>query len=296
MKNIINKFNVLACIVLTTMFISCDAILDQDETDFGKGPILAQFESPKGEINIIKDPTVTSIDYEIPITFFGGLNVPLDRDVQVTIATSPNSAAKEGVEFELTTTTFTIPAGQKVANASIKILPANLVAFDFKDIVLEITDSSESVSDNNTFALTVKALDANTLAGTYTVEEGLYSLRAGTPSSFAGRKVVISAISPGLYAHPGIGPFDGGGTYYFTVDDATGFITILPNDLEGEPTLLNGSPIMTCAGGQFEKFTCDNTTNKATLMPNGKHIVETTTGYFRGVGQTREFYERLVRD
>lgn len=274
---------------------SCDSILDDYETDFGKGPVLATFLNTTDELNIIKDPEISSIDYEIPITYFGGRNVTLDRDVQVTIATSPDSEAKEGVEFELISNTFTIPAGETTANASIRVLTANLVPFDFKDIILEITDSSESVSDVNTIALTLKALDENTLAGTYEVVVGEYWNSGNFSGDYSGATFVVSAISPGLYRHEGIAFWPDDNDFYFTVDETTGAITVLNNDLEGEPTLLNGSPIMTCSGGQFESVTCDETTNKSTLSPDGHHTIELTTGYFRGVGATREFLEEMVR-
>lgn len=296
MKN--NKFIIALIYVLSlgsiASFSSCDSIIDDEETDFGQGPIVATFLNTTDEVNIIKDPAITSIDYEIPITFFGGKNVPLDRDVDVTIATSPNSVAQEGVEFELTSTTFTIPAGETTANASVRILTEDLIPFDFKDIVLEIVSSSEVVSNTNTIALTIKALDANTLAGTYDIVEGEYWNSGNFVGPFSGERT-IEAISPDLYKHSGIGPFIDGNEFFFTVDPDTNIITILDVDLEGVPTLLNGSPIMTCAGGLFELVTCDDTTTTQTLNANGKHRVSLVAGYFRGTGATREFLEVLVR-
>lgn len=298
MKKIINNKNLRILYVLMVgsflTLTSCDLLIDDYETDFGKGPILAQFQNTSVELNIIKDAANTPIDYEIPITYFGGKNVPLDRAVEVTIATSPTSQAKEGIEFELTSTTFTIPAGETTANASIRILTGGLVPFDFKDIVIEIVSSSEAVSDVNTFSLTLKALDANTLAGTYDVEIGEY-WNSGTFRGSYSAPITISAISPGLYKHGGIGFWPDNNDFYFTVDEDSGVITVLDKDLEGEPTLLNGSPIMTCAKSVFEMVPCNNDTNKRVLMPDGHHTVEITTGYDRGTGATREFYEKLVR-
>lgn len=284
-------------LVLVVFFaVSVTSCFDSEEIDFGKGPILAQFQNTTDELNIIKDAANTPIDYLIPITFFGGKNVPLDRDMTVTIATSAESEAIEGVEFELISNTFTIPAGETTANAEIRIITANLVPFDFKDIVLEITESSESVSDHNKISLTLKALDANTLAGTYEAAIGDYYKSATFQSSYAGRTVTIAAISPGLYKHVGIAFWTPGNDFFFTVDDATGIITILDKDLEGEPTLLNGSPIMTCANNfVFESVVCDDTTSVSILKPDGHHVIKITTGYHRGVGFTREFYEELVR-
>jgi|GEM_PF-1880428 len=294
MKNIFLKSNLLLTFFSIILFTSCDSILDQDEVDFGNGPILATFQNTTDELNIIKDPAVTSIDYQIPITYFGGKNVPLDRDVTVTIGTSSDSQAEEGVEFELVNNEFIIPAGETTANASVRILTENLVPFDFKDIVLEILSSSEAVSNTNTINLTLKALDQNTLAGSYEAVEGLFYNAGGGPFSFAGNTFKISAIEPGLYKHEGFA-FWADNEFFFTVDETTGVITVLDEDLEGEPVEINGSPIMTCGGSNsFVSLTCDNTTTKFTLMPDGKHVVEITAGYFRASG-TREGYSKLVR-
>jgi len=285
--------NIVLAVFLAVSITSC---FDSEEVDFGKGPVLAQFQNTTDELNIIKDAANTPIDYQIPITFFGGRNVPLDRDMTITIATSAESEATEGVEFELISDTFTIPAGETTVNAEIKILTANLVPFDFKDIVLEIIESSESVSDNNKISLTLKALDANTLAGTYEAVVGEYWNSGTQRSGYEGRTFSIAAISPGLYKHVGIAFWTTGNDFFFTVDDATGLITVLDKDLEGEPTLLNGSPIMTCDNNYaFEMVVCDDTTSVSILQPDGHHIVKLTTGYHRGAGSTREFYEELVR-
>ncbi len=296
MKKINNYLRIFIVLIVASFgFTSCDALIDDFQTDFGKGPVVATFQNTVAEINIIKDAANTPIDYEIPITYFGGKNVPLENDVTVTIATSSTSTAKEGVEFSLPVTTFTIPAGETTAFASIRILTGGLVAFDFLDLVLEITDSSESVSDVNTFTLTLKALDQNTLAGTYEAVEGEYWNSGTQRGGYEGATFVISAISPGLYKHAGIAFWIAGNDWYFTVDETTGVITVLDEDLAGEPTLLNGSPIMTCAKSTFEMVPCDDTVNLRTLMPDGHHEVRLTTGYDRGTGSTREFYMRYIR-
>lgn len=298
MKNIkiLRILTILALGFLMGNLSSCDTLIDDTDIDFGEGPVLATFAPASDDLNIIKDAANTPIDYEFEVTYAGGRNVALDTDVTVTIAASPDSEVSEGTGFEIITKSLTIPAGSTTATGSIKIFTESLVPFEFKDLVLEITDSSESIAELNTFTLALKALDANTLAGTYTAEVNEYWNSGSFIGDFAGREFVIAAISPGLYLQFGFGPFPNGGDFYFTVDETTGVITTLPNDLEGEGVLLNGSPIMTCAGGQFEMVPCDDTTNKRTLSPDGHHIIELTTGYFRGAGSTREFLEKLVRN
>jgi hypothetical protein len=296
MKNI-KLLRIFSILILGAITLnSCDQLIDPTELDFGKGPVLATFAEPVTEVNIIKDAANTPIPYEFELTYSGGKNVALDKDVTITIATSSESEALEGVEFELPTKTFTIPAGSTTSTGSLTILTGGLVPFDFKDIILEIVDSSESIAELNTINITLKALDANTLAGDYTAEVNEYWNSGRFLGDFDGAHFTIAAISPGLYLQYGFGPFPDGGDFYFRVDESTGVITTTGKDLDGEVTLLNSSPMMTCAGGQFEMVTCDETTNKATLSPDGHHIVETTVGYYRGAGATREFKMKLIRD
>ena len=238
----------IAIFLLAVTITSCDAILDQEEIDFGKGPVLTTFTKTETEVNIIKDVANTPRDFSFEISYSGGKNVALNKDVTVTIATKSTSEAKEGKEFELPVKTFTIPAGKTSATATIKILTAGLVPFDFKDIVLEITDSSESIAEKNTITITVKALGANSLAGRYEILTGSY-WRIGVQSNFAtsgGGIRVIEALSETLYKHKDyVGGFSGN-DWYFTVD-ANDKVTVLTKDpFTGNPILLNGVAAMTC--------------------------------------------------
>lgn len=294
MKNI-KLLRIFLILILGTITLnSCDELIDPTETDFGNGPVLASFVVTAKDINIIKDAANTPITYEFEISYYGGKNVVLDRAVSVTLGVSSKSDIPEGTGVELTTKSLTIPAGSSTVTGSVKIFTGPLVPFNFQDLVLEISESSESIAEKNTATLTLKALPSNTLAGTYDTVVGQYWNSGTRRGDFSGT-FVISAISPGLYKHGGIGFWPDGNDFYFTVNETTNVITVLPVDLEGEPTLLNGSPIMTCAGGQFEMVPCNDTTNKQTLMPDGHHTIELVTGYFRGAGATREFLEKLVR-
>jgi hypothetical protein len=294
MKKYLIKSISLLLVVIT--FSSCDAILDQDKTDFGKGPVLTTFTDTETEVNIIKDLANTPKIYEFAISYSGGRNVPLEKDVTVTIATSPTSEAKEGVEFELPIKTFTIPAGETSATASIKILTGGLVPFDFKDIVLEIVDSSESIAENNTITITVKALGANSLAGQYEILTGSY-WRIGVLSSFAtsgGGIRVIEALSETLYKHKDyVGSF-GGNDWYFTVD-ANNKVTVLTNDpFTGEPTLLNNVAAMSCdkSPSNFKYAPCGSS-NVVERTNDRKDVIKLTVGY--NPTASREFYEVIRR-
>lgn len=286
----------IAVFLLAVTFTSCDAILDQEEIDFGKGPVLTTFTDSEAEVNIIKDVANTPKDFSFEISYAGGKNVALDKDVTVTIATKSTSEAKEGVEFELPVKTFTIPAGQTSATASIKILTAGLVPFDFKDIVLEIVDSSESIAENNTLTITVKALGANSLAGRYEIITGNY-WRIGVLSSFAttgGGIRVIEALSETLYKHKDyVGSFPGN-DWYFTVD-ANNKVTVLTKDpFTDAPILLNGVAAMSCETNSSSlTFAGCGSSNVVERTNNRKDIIKLTVGY--NPAAPREFYEVIRR-
>lgn len=165
-KYLLSKSMALFLIVAT--FSSCDAILDQDKTDFGQGPVLAQFVKPSVSANFIKDGEIQS--YSVPITIVGGKNTPLNKDVTVTISVDPSSTAVSGNEFTLENTTFTIPAGQMAVDAKINVSTANLDPFDAKTLVLRIDSSSENVSESNMTSVLLQAVcefDLNSFVGTY---------------------------------------------------------------------------------------------------------------------------------
>ncbi|MEC5165102.1 hypothetical protein RCH18_000827 [Flavobacterium sp. PL11] len=297
MRNILNKSRVAGLVMLVLAFSSCDAILDQDKTDFGNGPVLTSFAKPVNVVNIVKDVANTPVKYEFDLTYNGGKGLPLDKDVTVVIATSPKSVAKEGVEFSLPVKSFTIPAGTKTAKGSLSILTGGLVPFVFKDIVLEIKESSESVAELNTITITVKALGANSLAGTYEIITGSY-WRIGVPqASFAatgGGKRVIEAISETLYKHTEyVGSF-AGQPWYFSVDDANK-ITVSLQDPSGANIKLNNQPIITCESnaGNMTNAKC-GTSNFVTRTNDRKDVINVSVGYLSPDGP-REFYEVLRR-
>ncbi|RBN49557.1 DUF1735 domain-containing protein [Flavobacterium psychrolimnae] len=166
-KYLLNKS--IAIFLLAVTFTSCDAILDQEEIDFGQGPVLAQFENSSITANFIKDGSTVS--YDVPITIIGGRNEPLDVPVEVTISADASSTATAGVEYSLDNTKFTIPAGELSVNAVIKVNTSNLDPFDAKTLVLKIDSSSQGVSETNTTSVTLQAvcsLDLNNFLGSYT--------------------------------------------------------------------------------------------------------------------------------
>lgn len=139
-----------------------------------------------------------------------------------------------------------------------------------------------------------KATISTRYAGTYTVVESAYWNSGGFNGDWNGDSFVIESIDASIYKHNGLA-FWGDNTYYFTVDSATGAISVLPEDLDGNAVLLNTSPIMICPGGDytFESLDCINQATPNDIT--GEDVLEFTVGYFRGVGATREFYEKMVK-
>tara|TARA_R110001583_G_scaffold34847_5_gene116620 strand:+ start:6681 stop:7625 length:945 start_codon:yes stop_codon:yes gene_type:complete len=139
-----------------------------------------------------------------------------------------------------------------------------------------------------------KATVSTRFAGTYLVLDSAYwnsgALQSG---NWNGDEVVIESIDASIYKHNGLA-YWADNAYYFTVDPDTFEITILGKDLDDADVLLNTSPIMTCENDlAFESLTCfaQATKNDET----GEDILEFTTGYHRGTGATREFYEKMQK-
>ena len=140
-----------------------------------------------------------------------------------------------------------------------------------------------------------KATISTRYAGTYSVLESAYWNSGGLQGGdWNGSDVVIESIDASIYKHNGLAYWSDN-TYYFTVDNATGAIQVLGTDLDGADVLLNNSPIMFSPGGAnaFESLIPINQATPDDV--NGEDVLEFTVGYFRGVGATREFYEKMKK-
>ncbi len=161
------------------------------------------------------------------------------------------------------------------------------IADSFVLTYVSYTASGDSSRSQGRTKLTV----STRYAGVYTVVESVYMNSGNNLGNWTGSQVIIESVDASVYRHVGLAFWDDQ-EYYFTIDPDTYAITILnPYSL-----LLNTSPAMTCNGGAgaFEVLPC---IAKATPDDvNGHDILEFTIGYFRGVGATREFYEKLVKN
>lgn len=217
MKHITNKINYIIAFVLISFTVT-SCLLDDTVTDFGKGPIITQFSAKEATGNFLQDGTNAVYEYLIPIEYQGADGIPLNEAVTITIAVDPSSEATEGVEFTLGQTEFTIPAGERFANAMISVNSEFLDALDPKVAIIAITASSQTVSDKYTTEVTLQAICPSDLGGEYVYTNG------------NGKDATITSTGPGTYEVSNDNAF--GGTYPLNFSDVCGTLTITGGYLE----------------------------------------------------------------
>lgn len=197
-------------------------------------------------------------------------------------------------QFDLTFTYEELIAGLTINGSPLPASDGGLNIGDFWILEYEST-TSEGTTHNNSAA--TKVAVGTRYAGIYTVVESEYWNSGNFIGNWTGGDRIIESVDATTYRHVGLAYWDDN-EFFFSVDNDTNVITAFDKDLEDGDLLLNGSPVMTCTGGTgaFESVTCDGSTSRA--IPddvNGEDVLEFTIGYFRGVGATREFFERLVK-
>ena len=170
MKNKIFNYRIIFIAIASSfMFSSC--FVEDDKIDFGDTPVLVQFANSAVTANFIRDDVNPGIfTYDIPVVLIGGKNQPISKSVDVTVSIDPSSTATEGVEFNLLTSSLTIPAGQTSAPIQIEVLTENLDPDDPKTLVLSIDSSSLTISDSFKTSIDLQAacpFDITTFYGTY---------------------------------------------------------------------------------------------------------------------------------
>ena len=197
-------------------------------------------------------------------------------------------------QFDLTFTYEELIAGLTLAGSPLPTDDGGLNIGDFWILEYE-SETSEGNTHNN--SSTTKVAVGTRYAGIYSVVESEYWNSGNFIGNWSGGDRIIESVDATTYRHVGLAYWDDN-EFFFSVDNDTNVITAFDKDLEDGDLLLNGSPVMTCTGGTgaFESVTCDGSTSRA--IPddvNGEDVLEFTIGYFRGVGATREFFERLVK-
>ncbi|SHI35209.1 hypothetical protein [Algibacter luteus] len=205
-----------------------------------------------------------------------------------------NTAVGTTANFTVTFTYEELIAGLTLNGSPLPDSDGGLNIGDFWTLEYEAVTSEGKTHNNSSVT---KVAVGTRYAGIYTVVASAYWNSGSLLGNWTGGDRVIESVDATIYRHAGLAYWDDN-EFFFTVDNDTNVITVLDKDLEDGDLLLNGSPVMTCTGGtgSFEVLTCDGTTSRA--IPDdvtGKDVLEFTVGYFRGVGATREFFERLEK-
>jgi hypothetical protein len=196
------------------------------------------------------------------------------------------------VSFTLSFTYEDLIAGITLDGSS---LPANDGALNIGDFWTLDYEATTSEGNQHGNANTTKVAVGTRYAGIYTVDDSAYWNSGSFLGNWSGGDRIIESVDATIYRHKGLAYWDDN-EFYFEVDNGSNYITVYDVDLAGDDLLLNGSPAMTCGAYDFEMIPCDSGTSRA--IPNdvtGEDVLEFTVGYFRGVGATREFFERLVK-
>ena len=175
-------------------------------------------------------------------------------------------------------------------------LPANDGNLNIGDYWSLRYASNTSEGDLNFNAKTTKVAVGTRYAGVYTVEESSYYRLGVDGGNWNGTDRIIESVNASIYRHKGVGFWDDN-EFYFTVDNATGVITIMDVDLDGNGVNLNGQPIMTCESNNgFTVLECGASSSLA--VPDdvdGADELIMTVGYLTAGSGPREFFQRMVK-
>mgnify|MGYP006081190181 FL=1 len=175
-------------------------------------------------------------------------------------------------------------------------LPANDGNLNIGDYWSLRYASNTSEGDLNFNAKTTKVAVGTRYAGVYTVEDSSYFRLGVDGGNWNGTDRIIESVNATIYRHKGVGFWDDN-EFYFTVDNATGVITIMDVDLDGNGVNLNGQPIMTCESNNgFTVLACGASSSMA--VPDdvdGADELIMTVGYLTAGSGPREFFQRMVK-
>ena len=175
-------------------------------------------------------------------------------------------------------------------------LPANDGNLNIGDYWSLRYASNTSEGDLNFNAKTTKVAVGTRYAGVYTVEDSSYFRLGVDGGNWNGTDRIIESVNASIYRHKGVGFWDDN-EFYFTVDNATGVITIMDVDLEGNGVNLNSQPIMTCeSNNAFTVLACGASSSLA--VPDdvdGADELIMTVGYLTAGSGPREFFQRMVK-
>ena len=240
--------------------------------------------------------TVQTTSVDIYNSFTNSVTGDVSNRVLLKTIDIPNTTIGNISNFQVSFNYAELIANIQLNGAPLPTNDAGLNIGDFWSLEY-VSKTSENSSHNN--SSTTKVAVGTRYAGVYSVIESAYWNSGNLiGADWNGSERIIESVNSTVYRHVGLAFWDDN-EFFFTVDNTTGKITVLDTDLEGNALLLNTSPVMTCegAGGYaFESIPCNITTSVAVPDDiNGQDELNFTVGYFRGIGQTREFFEKLVK-
>lgn len=183
MKNIIHKLKFITVGLIALGFTSCDAILDDEETDFGNGPDFIGFTTSAVTAPVEVDGEEHS--YNAQIHLFGPGSETFGEEITVTYAIDAESTtAQEGVHYSLgggNTVTLT-PENDYSAVIPVTIFTEGLEPPVEETLTFVITEFSTSsnkdvvISDTgDELAVAISYICFADLTGTYTMTNSVCS-------------------------------------------------------------------------------------------------------------------------
>ena len=144
MKSILYNLKFTAVVVLTLSFMtSCDALLDDDVTDFGTGPNFVGFE--EGSIDVNVGEGSGNNDAVIPLVVIGPTSEFMNETVTVTWSVDPSSTAEAGVHYELPSSSGTVELTSEndyYYEIPLTVITDDLLAPNEETLVLTVTEFS----------------------------------------------------------------------------------------------------------------------------------------------------------
>lgn len=204
-------FKNLFLLLLVVSVSSCD-VGDDEELNYGNGPMVAQFPFASKTAFFLKDDAAT-FDYTLPIEIVGGNGIALDHDITVVFdvdtttkfdddnnAATPTvvfTNAVEGTHYDFVgSKTLVIPAGSTFSSIPLKVYSGNLDDVNPPRVMLKLISASATGSNivtsgnKGSVGLILQGRCTSDLAGTYnTVTTRLAP--AGGPYTVASEPITV---------------------------------------------------------------------------------------------------------
>ena len=125
MKKLVYNLRIFTVLFLLLGLSSCDALLDDELTDYGTGPNFVGFADTELTLSAVTDGE--SYERIIPIAIIGPSVPSIDGPVTVTVSVAPSSTAVEGTHFVLDQTTVTLTPSESEDDLYIGELPITIL-------------------------------------------------------------------------------------------------------------------------------------------------------------------------